>query len=210
MISTSFKYHLELKQKESWSRPLIFHQKNPIPGCQPGTLSAWGSLHGFAEPQMRDSEPQRGTWTGLKLRGLLQDGVPQGTHISKRLGVLLRAAWQVPSWDLVFLKSQISLQHWDRQRLLSEGCYLVMEVPQTQWRGGSPLLGLLRDTRLGICVQWQRHPPTLSLMKGNRAPICPSCVPLRFHETGVWLCCSELREVFFSLSLFFLLCLSPL
>ena len=132
---TSLKYHLELKQKESWSRPLIFHQKNPIPGCQPGTLSAWGSLHGFAEPQMRDSEPQRGTWTGLKLRGLLQDGVPQGTHISKRLGVLLRAAWQVPSWDLVFLKSQISLQHWDRQRLLSEGCYLVMEVPQTQWRG---------------------------------------------------------------------------
>lgn len=108
-MSTSLKYHLELKQKESWSRPLIFHQKNPIPGCQPGTLSARGSLHGFAEPQMRDSEPQRGTWTGLKLRGLLQDGVLLGSHISKGLGVLLRAAWQVPSWDLVFLKSQVSV-----------------------------------------------------------------------------------------------------
>ena len=133
-------------------------------------LSAPGSLHGFAEPQMRDSEPQQGTWTGLTLRGLLQDVVLLGSHISKGLGVLLRAVWQVPSWDLVFLKSQISLQHWDRQRLLSEGCYLVMEVPQTQWRGGSPLLGLLRDTRLGdafsgsvilpLCLWWREteHP----------------------------------------------------
>ena len=109
MISTSLKCHLGRKQKELWSRQLIFHQKNPIPGCQPGTLSARGSLHGFAEPQMRDSEPQRGTWTGLKLRGLLQDGVLLGSHISKGLGVLLRAAWQVPSWDLVFLKSQVSV-----------------------------------------------------------------------------------------------------
>ena len=109
MISTSLKCHLGRKQKELWSRQLIFHQKNPIPGCQPGTLSARGSLHGFAEPQMRDSEPQQGTWTGLKLRGLLQDGVLLGSHISKGLGVLLRAAWQVPSWDLVFLKSQVSV-----------------------------------------------------------------------------------------------------
>ena len=109
MISTSLKYHLELKQKELWSRQFIFHQKNPIPGCQPETLSARGSLHGFAEPQMRDSEPQWGTWTGLKLRGLLQDGVLPGTHISKGLGVLLRASWRVPSWDLALLKSQISV-----------------------------------------------------------------------------------------------------
>ena len=109
MISTSLKCHLGRKQKELWSRQLIFHQKNPIPGCQPGTLSARGSLHGFAEPQMRDSEPQQGTWTGLKLRGLLQDGVLLGSHITKGLGVLLRAAWQVPSWYLVFLKSQVSV-----------------------------------------------------------------------------------------------------
>ena len=86
--------------------------------------------------------------------------------------------------------------------LQSEGCYLVMEVPLNPVKG-SPLLGLLPDTRLGRCVQWQCHPPTLSLMKGNGAPICPSRVPLRFHETVVWLCCRELREVFFSLFLFF-------
>ena len=86
--------------------------------------------------------------------------------------------------------------------LQSEGCYLVMEVPLNPVKG-SPLLGLLRDTRLGICVQWQSHPPTLSLIKGNRAPICPSRVPLRFHETGVWLCCRELIKVFFPLFLSF-------
>ena len=85
-MSTSLKYHLELKQKESWSRQVIFHQKNSIPWCQPGTLSAQGSFHGYAESQMWDSEPQRGTWTGLKLWGLLQDGVLPGTHISKGLG----------------------------------------------------------------------------------------------------------------------------
>ena len=68
--------------------------------------------------------------------------------------------------------------------LLSEECYLVMEVPLNPVKG-SPLLGLLRDTRLGTCDQWQRHPPTLYLMKGNGVPICPSHVPLRFHETGV-------------------------
>jgi len=32
--------------------------------------------------------------------------------------------------------------------LLSEECYLVMEVPVNPVKG-SPLLGLLRDTRLG-------------------------------------------------------------
>ena len=68
--------------------------------------------------------------------------------------------------------------------LLSEGCYLVMEVPLNPLKG-SPLLGLLRDTRLGRCDQWQRHPPTLSLIEGNAAPIFPTHVPLRFHETGV-------------------------
>ena len=94
------------------------------------------------------------------------------------------------------------LQHWDGWMLLSEGCYLVMEVPLNPVKG-SPLLGLLRDTRLGRCVQWQRHPPTLSLIEGNGAPIFPSHVPLRFHETGVWLCFRELRKVFFPLFLSF-------
>ena len=68
---------------------------------------------------------------------------------------------------------------------------------------GSPLLGLLRDTRLGRCVQWQRHPPTLSLIEGNAAPIFPTHVPLRFHETGVWLCCRELIKAFSPLFLSF-------
>ena len=64
----------------------------------------------MALPSLRcETEPQRGTWTGLKLRGLLQDVVLLGSHISKGLGVLLRAVWQVPSWDLEFLKSQVSV-----------------------------------------------------------------------------------------------------
>ena len=210
MISTALKYHLELNHEELWSRQLIFHQKNPILGCQPGTLSARGSFHGFAEPQMRDSEPQRGTWTGLKLRGLLQVGVLPGTHISKGLGVLLRAVWQVPSWDLVFLKSQVSVSPTLRWTDVTKWGMLLSDGGPPNPVKGSPLLGLLRDTRLGTCVQWQRHPPTLSLMKGNRAPICPSHVPLRFHETGVWLCCRELIKAFFPLFLFSLLCLSPL
>ena len=67
--------------------------------------------------------------------------------------------------------------------LLSEGCYLVMEVPLNTVKG-STLLGLC-DTRLGRCVRWQYHPPTLSLMEGNGAPICSSGVPLRFYETSM-------------------------
>ena len=130
-----------------------------------------GSLHVFAESQMPDSEPQRGTWTGLKLQGLLQDGVLLGPHISKVLGVLLWAAWQVPSWDLAFLKSQVSVSPTLRWTdvLLSEECYLVMQVPLNPVKG-SPLLGPLRDTRLGdafsgsvilpLCLWWREteHP----------------------------------------------------
>ena len=149
MISTSLKCHLGLKQKELWSRQLIFHQKNPMPGCQPGTLSARGSLHGFAKPQVQDSEPQRGTWTGLKLRGLLQDGVLLDTHISKGLGVLLRAAWQVPSWDLAFLKSQVSVSPTLRWTDVTKWWMLLGGGSPPNPVKGSPLLGLLCDTRLG-------------------------------------------------------------
>ena len=88
----------------------------------------------------------------------------------------------------------VSLQHWDGCLLLSEGCYLVMEVPLNPVKG-SPLLGLC-DTRLGRCVQWQHHPPTLSLVKGSGAPICPSRVPLRFYDTALWWCCCDLRSFF--------------
>ena len=173
----------------------------------PARDSAWGSLHGFAESQMRDSEPQRGTWTGQKLRGLLQDGVLPGTHISKGLGVLLRASWRVPSWDLALLKSQISVSPTLRWTEVTKWGMLLSDGGPPNPVKGSPLLGLLRDTRLGTCVQWQRHPPPLSLIEGNGAPIFPSHVPLRFHETGVWLCCRELRKVFFPpLSFFFPIC----
>ena len=141
MISTSLKCHLGLKQKELWSRQLIFHQKNPIPGCQPGTLSAWGSLHGFAEPQMRDSETQRGTWTGLKLRGLLQDVVLLGSHISKGLGVLLRAVWQVPSWDLEFLKSQVSVSPTLRWTDVTKWGMLLSDGGPSQPSEGVPTAG---------------------------------------------------------------------
>ena len=141
MISTTLKYHLELNHEELWSRQLIFHQKNPIPGCQPGTLSARGSFHGFAEPQMQDSEPQRGTWTGLKLRGLLQDGVLLGSHISKGLGVLLRAVWQVPSWDLVFLKSQVSVSPTLRWTDVTKWGMLLSDGGPSQPSEGVPTAG---------------------------------------------------------------------
>lgn len=78
-------------------------------------------------------------------------------------------------------------------------------------------------TKWGMCLKWWRSPLTqwtgphcwacfvilgwgdtngnvilpLCLWWKEGAPICPSCVPLRFHETGVWLCCSELRNGFF-------------
>ena len=77
-LSQEVAFSLELKKKESSSRKLIFHQKNPIPWCQTGSLSARGSLHVFSELQLWDPEPQRGTWTGLKFWVLLQDGVYLG------------------------------------------------------------------------------------------------------------------------------------
>ena len=43
-LSQEVAFFLELKKKESSSRQLIFHQKNPIPGCQTGTLLEAGSM----------------------------------------------------------------------------------------------------------------------------------------------------------------------